>query len=240
MALASRLVNKSKLVCASQILVQKEHTILVRHFAKDSGPPALKGDQMLKNAFSEVKTKFEAAIGILRKEKITIDPDDPAAVSHYARIMRTIREKVSAFTEAQRIRHTIQTETQDIPDARTYLLTLKEIRIKSGIKDDMGAEAMMMEALDKVEKDLKKPLMRDDKKGMGLLMAEFEKMNKKLGIRKEDLPKHEEKLELDVAKAQLVELKKDALEAMETQKKREEFKDEEAVEAKNLDIRNFL
>lgn len=241
MALASRIVNKSKLVYASQILVQKEHAISVRHFAKESSPPPVfKGDQMLKNAFSEVKTKFEAAIGILRKEKITIDPDNPAAVSQYAKIMKTIREKLSLFSESQRIKHTIQLETKDIPDARTYLLTLKEIRIKSGITDVIGAEAMMMEALDKVEKELKKPLMRDDKKGMALLMAEFEKINKKIGIRKEDLPEHEEALELNVAKAQLEELKKDALEAMETQKKREEFKDEEAVEAKNLDIRNFL
>jgi hypothetical protein len=42
----------------------------------------------------------------------------------------------------------------------------------------------------------------------------------RLGIRKEDLPKYEEQLELKIAKAQLEELEKDALEAMETQKKR--------------------
>lgn len=42
----------------------------------------------------------------------------------------------------------------------------------------------------------------------------------RLGIRKEDLPKYEEQLELKIAKAQLGELKKEALEAMETQKKR--------------------
>jgi hypothetical protein len=42
----------------------------------------------------------------------------------------------------------------------------------------------------------------------------------RLGIRREDLPKHEEQLELKISKAQLEELKKDALEAMETQKKR--------------------
>jgi len=34
------------------------------------------------------------------------------------------------------------------------------------------------------------------------------------------LPKYEEQLELKIAKAQLEELKKDAVEAMETQKKR--------------------
>lgn len=45
----------------------------------------------------------------------------------------------------------------------------------------------------------------------------------RLGIRKEELPKLEEQLELKIAKAQLEELKKDALEAMETQKKRYAF-----------------
>ncbi|KAF7840042.1 putative ATP synthase 24 kDa subunit, mitochondrial [Senna tora] len=198
------------------------------------------GKEMLKNVFLDVKNKFETAMGILRKEKITIDPDDPSAVSQYANVMKTIREKADLFTEAQRIQYTIETQTQDIPDARTYLLTLKEIRIKRGIADELGAEAMMMDALEKVEKELKKPLMRDDNKGMDLLQAEFDKINKKLGIRKEDLLKYEEQLEQKLAKAQLEELKKDALEAMDTQKKREEFKDEEMVDVKSLDIRNFL
>lgn len=97
-----------------------------------------------------------------------------------------------------------------------------------------------MAALDKVEKELKKPLLRNDKKGIALLTAEFDKINQKLGIRKEELPKYEEQLELKIAKAQLEELKKDALEAMETQKKREEFKDEEMPTVKSLDIRNFI
>lgn len=53
---------------------------------------------MLKNIFVEVKNKFETAIGILKKEKITIDPEDPAAVSHYAQVIKTVREKwVSAL-----------------------------------------------------------------------------------------------------------------------------------------------
>lgn len=48
---------------------------------------------MLKNIFVEVKNKFETALGILRKEKITIAPEDPAAVKQYANVMKTIREK---------------------------------------------------------------------------------------------------------------------------------------------------
>ena len=50
---------------------------------------------------------------------------------------------------------------------------------RRGITDELGAEAMMMDALEKVENELKKPLMRNDKKGMALLMAEFDKINKK-------------------------------------------------------------
>ncbi|CAK9137395.1 unnamed protein product [Ilex paraguariensis] len=240
MAFASRLLSKSKQLPAGQSLLQREHAVPVRFFAKEAPRQALKGDEMLKNIFLEVKNKFETAMGILKKEKITIDPDDPAAVAQYAKVMKTVREKADLFSESQRIKYTIQTRTQDIPDARTYLLTLKEIRIKRGLTDELGAEAMMMDALEKVEKEIKKPLLRNDKKAMALLMAEFDKINKKLGIQREDLPKYEEQLELKISKAQLEELKKDAVEAMETQKKREEFKDEEAVDVKSLDIRNFI
>ncbi|OEL35607.1 putative ATP synthase 24 kDa subunit, mitochondrial [Dichanthelium oligosanthes] len=178
----------------------------VRSFAKDAAPadrPPVSGDDLLKGIFFEVKKKFETALGVLKKEKITIDPDDPAAVSHYAQVMKTVREK-------------------------------------SGLIDHLDIEPLMMEALEKIEKDIKKPLLRSDKKNMATLMAEFDKINKKLGIRKEDLPKIEQELELEIAKSELTELKKECVEAMETQLKREEFKDEEMPDVKKLDIRNFL
>jgi len=240
MAFSSRLLSKSRQLCGNRVILQQERAIPVRYFAKEAAPKSLKGDEMLKNIFLEVKNKFETALGILRKEKITIDPNDEAAVAQYAKVMKTVREKADLFSESQRIQYTIQTLTKDIPDVRTYMLKLKEIRIKRGLTDELGAEAMMMDALEKVEKELKQPLLRNDKKGTALLMAEFDKINEKLGIRREDLPKYEEKLELKIAKAQLEELKKEALEAMETQKKREEFKDEEMADVKSLDIRNFL
>lgn len=49
---------------------------------------------MLKNIFLEVKNKFETALGVLRKEKITIDPNDDAAVANYSKVMKTVREKL--------------------------------------------------------------------------------------------------------------------------------------------------
>jgi hypothetical protein len=50
---------------------------------------------------------------------------------------------------------------------------------RRGLSDELGVEAMTMDALEKVEKEIKQPLMRNDKKGMALLMAEFDKVNKK-------------------------------------------------------------
>lgn len=50
---------------------------------------------------------------------------------------------------------------------------------RRGLTDDLGAEAMMFDALEKVEKELKKPLLRNDKKGMSILMTEFDKINQK-------------------------------------------------------------
>ncbi|CAN1288209.1 Probable ATP synthase 24 kDa subunit, mitochondrial [Linum perenne] len=146
---------------------------------------------MLKNIFLDVKRKFETAIGVLRQEKITIAPEDPAAVAEYAKVMKSVRQKADLLSESQSIKNTIDAETKDIPDARAYLSKLQELRIK-------------------------------------------------LGIKRQDLPKYEEDLELKLAKAQLEELKKDAHEAMGTQKKREEFKDEEMPDVKSLDIRNFI
>lgn len=54
-------------------------------------------EEMLKNIFLDVKKKFDVALGILRQEKITIDPEDPAAVSQYAKVMKTVREKYVVF-----------------------------------------------------------------------------------------------------------------------------------------------
>ncbi|AQK60913.1 putative ATP synthase 24 kDa subunit mitochondrial [Zea mays] len=282
MALAARLVSRSRQLHSVQAAFANGGATQVRSFAKDAAPadrPPVSGDgklltllfcvsYWLKNCFGhgiffEVKKKFETALGVLKKEKITIDPDDPAAVSRYAQVMKTVREKADLLSDSQRIKYTIETFTKGIPDARTYLNTLQQLRIKyilpllhvfslkkvlnvtflcspSGLIDHIGIEPLMMEALEKIEKDIKKPLLRSDKKNMATLMAEFDKINAKLGIRKEDLPKIEKELELEIAKSELTELKKECVEAMETQLKREEFQDEEMPDVRKLDIRNFL
>lgn len=52
---------------------------------------------MLKGIFLEVKKKFETALSVIRQEKITIAPEDPAAVQQYAKVMKTVREKYASI-----------------------------------------------------------------------------------------------------------------------------------------------
>ncbi|KAJ6830480.1 putative ATP synthase 24 kDa subunit, mitochondrial [Iris pallida] len=244
MAMASRLLSRSKQFYASQVIVKQGHGLSVRSYAKESDPPAtptLKGDQMLKDIFYDVKKKFDIIRGIFRTERIILDPEDPAAVRKYADVMKRCRKEAGLMTQFEKVEYTIDHFTKDIPDVRTYLKKIREIRIKSGIEDVEGGEAMMMEALEKVEKEINKPLLRSDKKSMELLLAEFEKGNKRLGIpRFEDIPKQKDEWDLNAAQDDLEWLKNNAVEAMETQLKREEFKDEKMPDVRSLDIRNFM
>ncbi|CAL9761101.1 unnamed protein product [Musa acuminata subsp. burmannicoides] len=210
----------------------------VRSYAKEAAPsglPPLKGDGSILILSYFLKSLFNKILTCRITLKLCLEPNHLFIKCTWLSFWMA-----DLFSESQWIKYTIEQQTQGIPDARTYLLTLQEIRIKSGLTDDLGAETMMMEALEKVEKEIKKPLLRSDKKNMALLLAEFDKINQKLGIQKEDLPKYEEELELKIAKEDLQGLKKDVLEAMETHLKREEFKDEKMVNVKSLDIRNFI
>ncbi|GKC45110.1 probable ATP synthase 24 kDa subunit, mitochondrial [Tanacetum coccineum] len=106
---------------------------------------------------------------------------DGSKVQYFKRFgehLMTFRQ-ADLFSESQRIQFTIKQRTDGIQDARLYLLALKDIRLKRGLTDELGTEAIMMDALEKVEKDIKKPLARNDKKGMALLTGEFNKINQK-------------------------------------------------------------
>lgn len=48
---------------------------------------------------------------------------------------------------------------------------------RTGIKDDLGADALMFAALDKVEKNIKKRLTRDNADGISQLKREFDQIN---------------------------------------------------------------
>ncbi|KAG0480039.1 hypothetical protein HPP92_010897 [Vanilla planifolia] len=178
MALASRILSRSRQLSITPVVMRHELFTPVRTIAKEPTPPAkptLKGDG------------------------IVVILDVILALDHLSQT--NVQAKGRFISEPQRIKYTIEQRTREIPDASSIFVGItRDTRIKSGLLDELGAETMMMEALEKVEKEIKKPLLR-------------------LGINKEDLPKYEEDLELKIAKAELQELKKDALEAMEAQSK---------------------
>lgn len=51
--------------------------------------------------------------------------------------------------------------------------------LRVGIEDDMGADPLMLEALDKVEKNIGKPLLKDDANGMSIWKKELDQINQK-------------------------------------------------------------
>eukprot|EP00252_Welwitschia_mirabilis_P017684 TRINITY_DN3914_c0_g1_i1.p1 TRINITY_DN3914_c0_g1~~TRINITY_DN3914_c0_g1_i1.p1 ORF type:complete len:240 (-),score=63.79 TRINITY_DN3914_c0_g1_i1:159-878(-) len=239
MALAAVSTRRACLVFSSRLLSRTE--IATRACFATKADTTFSADEMLKETFFDVKKKFDTAYAILRQQKIEIDPDNPKAVSAYARILKTIQEKAGLYSESQRIKNTIRDFTAGIEDVRTYYEKLTEIREKSGVEDTLGVEKMRMDALDKVEKQIKKPLMRNDKKGMALLQAEIDLIYKKFGVSPKDLPKMEEKLDLEFAKSELEDIKKEGEAAMEAHMKRLNLKPGDIqIDVKKLDVRNFL
>jgi hypothetical protein len=90
-------ICNTRIMCyfVSHIETMLCYSILLELFNFDSTNfiPFLHYEDQLKGIFIEVKKKFETTLGVLKKEKITIDPDDYAAISQYAQVMKTAREK---------------------------------------------------------------------------------------------------------------------------------------------------
>ncbi|BFI24324.1 hypothetical protein AXG93_2018s1420 [Marchantia polymorpha subsp. ruderalis] len=196
-------------------------------------------DDVVKQAFVTQQTKFRAFLGELAKVKITLDSDDQKAVKEYATTMKSIRTKLAIPSYTEKIADLLDSAGDDATDVRSYLETLTRLRSEVGIQDDLGADKLTMQALDKVEKSLGKPLLLDDKQGLTLLSKEIDEINKKLGLDEALLEKLEEEVEMAVAKGELEEITKEAREKIETYKRRDEL-DTLVVDPKELDYRQYL
>lgn len=63
--------------------------------------------------------------------------------------------------------------------AFTYDWICESYASRVGIEDDSGADALMLEALDKVEKSIGKTLVKDDANGMSAWKKELDQVNQK-------------------------------------------------------------
>ncbi|KAI5082384.1 hypothetical protein GOP47_0002127 [Adiantum capillus-veneris] len=210
----------------------------VRHYAE---APAVKPEEQdpLKRIFFNMMKKYKTFVSELTKQKITLDPDDPKAVSDYKSFVDSIRKKVGVPSQAQKLKMLIQREAASAPDVKSFYKSLPEIKSRFGITEPYDGDKLMVEAVEKVEKKIGRALVKGDKEGMALLHKEFEAIYKALGVDPSKVKEVEAEVDFTFAKAELIQMKDEVVDTIETHKKRfglEEIK----VDLRTLDHRNYL
>jgi hypothetical protein len=196
------------------------------------------GDDVVKAVFQRQQKNFRAYLDEISKKKLDLDSNSEAAVKAYYDTQAQIRSTLGLSSTTQKIADLLEGAAEEAPDVRTYLSIHSSLRREVGIEDDLGADALMMAALDKVEKSIGKTLVKDDAAGMSAWKKELDQVNQKLGIDDSMLEKLEEEAEYGVAKAELEELRNTAMDRIDTYKRRDELEIE--VDVKELDHRKYL
>ncbi|KAG0610025.1 hypothetical protein M758_7G032900 [Ceratodon purpureus] len=196
------------------------------------------GEDVVKAVFQRQQKNFRAYLDEISKTKLDLDSNSEAAVKAYFDTQTKIRTNLGLPSYTQKIADLLEGAAEEAPDVRTYLSNCSTLRREVGIEDDSGADALMMEALDKVEKSIGKTLVKDDANGMSAWKKALDQVNEKLGINDSMLEKLEEEAEYAAAKGELEELRNVAMDRIETYKRRDELTIE--VDPKELDHRTYL
>ncbi|XP_024385615.1 probable ATP synthase 24 kDa subunit, mitochondrial [Physcomitrium patens] len=214
-------------------------SIFIRSMNAAAGKPAAEaGDDVVKAVFQRQQKNFRAYLDEISKSKLDLDANSEAAVKAYFDTQVKIRTGLGIPSYTQKISELLEGAAEEAPDVRTFLNIHSSLRREVGIEDDSGADALMLEALDKVEKSIGKTLVKDDANGMSAWKKELDQVNQKLGIDDAMLEKLEEEAEYAAAKAELEELRNTAMDRIDTYKRRDELTIE--VDPKELDHRNYL
>jgi hypothetical protein len=233
------LARRASSLLRSVRAVSGESSVFQRALSGAAGKPAAEaGDDVVKAVFQRQQKNFRAYLEEISKTKLDLDANSEAAVKAYFDTQTKIRTKLGLPSYTQKIADLLEGAAEEAPDVRTYLNITNTLRREVGIEDDSGADALMMEALDKVEKSIGKTLVKDDANGMAAWKKELDLVNKKLGIDDSMLEKLEEEAEYAAAKAELEELRNTAMDRIDTYKRRDELTIE--VDPKELDHRNYL
>lgn len=210
----------------------------VRYYANTPATTPEEQDP-LKRIFFNMMKKYKTFISELTKSKITLDPDDPKAVTDYKNFIDGIRKKVGVPSKTQKLTMLIQREAALSPDMKSFYKSLPAIKARFGITEKYDGDRMMVEAVEKVEKKIGRVLVRGDKEGLALLKKEFEVINKTLGVDPSKKKDVEAEVDLAFAKAELQHMKNEVVETMETHKKRHGLEDIN-IDLRTLDHRNYL
>jgi len=196
------------------------------------------GDDVVKEVFQKQQKNFRAYLDEISKTKLNLDANSEAAVKAYFDTQAQIRSNLGLSSYTQKIADLLDGAAEEAPDVRTYLSIHSSLRREVGIEDDLGADALMIAALDKVEKSIGKTVVKDDANAIAAWKKELDQVNQKLGIDDSMLEKLEEEAEYAAAQADLEELRNTAMDRIDTYKRRDELTIE--VDPKELDHRTYL
>ncbi|KAG0577902.1 hypothetical protein KC19_5G190500 [Ceratodon purpureus] len=195
-------------------------------------------DDIVKKVFIRQQKNFRTYLEEISKSKFDMDHNNENHVKAYQEMQARIRENLGHPSFTQKIADLLDAAADDAPDVRTILMNSRTLRNEAGIEDDMGADDMMLQALNRLEKSIGKPLTRDDANGMSQWKKEIDQINAKLKIKDEDLEKLEEEAEYAAAKAQLEEFRNVAFDKIDSIKRRDNLKVD--VTIGDIDHRNYL
>merc|ERR1712216_81969 len=171
--------------------------------------------------FKQQQTRFRALMEEHSKLKLPLDLD-AAGVKAYAASLDGIKKKLGIPTTQSRIEEAVDNLVQGAyakgeGSMRTLLTDVSALRAKMSA-GDAHCDGMLMAAVDKVEADIKGPLLLSDKKGMTAFKKEVAAIKAKVDLGGDTLA---EDFKLEEAKHMIATLKAKAVEDMEAAKRRE-------------------
>lgn len=171
--------------------------------------------------FREHHAKVEGMMSALKNMEVPWGGSNESKVKKFVKDMDAARKKVGVPTMFSQMDAYLRA-TMDYAggNVRSFLIEADNRREELGIVDKVGGHRDLMAALDKVEKTIGRPLMKNDKEGMKLFREETRALKKK---HKLDVPGLEEKVKVESAKVMLDDIKVKMEEELEIIKRRDEL-----------------
>lgn len=172
--------------------------------------------------FKKQQQRFRALMEEHSKLKLPLELDN-AGLKAYAASLDGIKTKLGISSTQSRIEEAVDNlvggaYAKGEGSMRSLLKEVEALRAKMSAGDSQDCDGLLLAAVDKVEADLKAPLMLSDKKGMTAFKKEVAAVKSKLDLGGATLA---EDFKLEEAKHMIATLKAKAVEDMETAKRRE-------------------
>jgi hypothetical protein len=181
-------------------------------------------DDPVKKVFLDETKKVKTVLEELKKVKLPLNPDDTAAVEAFTQQLRDIKHKAGIPTFIEKVDDLLAAAFEDAETVRQYLLETKKIRTIVGIDQDEKVDAVLLGALDKIEKQLGRTLKTSDQQGLEQYDAELDEEFAKLGLDMDD-EDLENQVDFEETKETVRAMREAAYEAVNQAKSRDGLED---------------